>query len=70
MINPRFKVLKREPLRAPIIRPDRSIDWPWTLRSQDRAEVDNASRPERPFDVEHYDRVLEERTIRANEGRL
>lgn len=70
MINPRFQVIPREYALAPVIQPDRSIQWPWVLSRQERRAVEVASRPERPFDIEHYDRVLEERTIRAHKGVL
>lgn len=61
--------------QAPVTRPIVNLNqgviiWPWLISDSQRAAVDNASRPERAFNDEHYERVLDERTIRANKGEL
>lgn len=77
VINPRFTILPKpfvEELGSTLIeiRPDGSIPWPWISKMtvQERITVELASKPQRPFDYDLYDRVLEERTIRANKGVL
>lgn len=78
MTVPNRKLLRilttQAPITAALVSKDSDgqmrIIWPWLISDSQRADVDNASRPERAFDESHYERVLDERTIRANKGSL
>jgi hypothetical protein len=56
------------PMSAPVVVRSRII-WPWRL-TRDERKAERASVRGESLDAEHLDRVLEERTIRANQGTL
>ena len=54
--------------KRPIIQNDRVI-WPWVITATDRANVENASRPEILITPEHMDAILDARNLRQTVNR-
>lgn len=69
MNHGQFKILtSREVPNVPVVTRDH-ITWPWQISDERRKRVEAECTAER-LDVELLDRVLDERTVRANRGEL
>lgn len=69
-MRPQLKILTSCTLNMRPVVSSLGILWGWTLSNEARRIVEASSRPERPMDLELLDRILDERNLRANQGKI